>query len=86
MCSSDLCGAVLLQTLAAAGVRTPFRLHAIPQEFLGHAKRAVILERIGLSAQSIARGIVEDIASASGAADDSGPVAAPGDSSREPRR
>ena len=31
---------------------TPFRLHGIPQEFLGHAKRAVILERIGLDAQS----------------------------------
>ena len=29
------CGAVLLQTLNAAGVTTPFRLHAIPQEFLG---------------------------------------------------
>lgn len=47
-------GAVLLQTLAEAGVRTPVRLHGIPQEFLDHAKRAVILERIGLSAQAIA--------------------------------
>ena len=28
------CGAVLLQTLNAAGVTTPFRLHAIPQQFL----------------------------------------------------
>ena len=35
------CGAVLLQTLNDAGVTTPFRLHGIPQEFLGHAKRAV---------------------------------------------
>ncbi len=42
------CGAVLLQTLNDAGVDTPFRLHGIPQEFLGHAKRAAILERIGL--------------------------------------
>ncbi|MBZ5733653.1 1-deoxy-D-xylulose-5-phosphate synthase [Nocardioides sp. TRM66260-LWL] len=58
------CGAVLLQTLTAAGVRTPFRLHAIPQQFLDHAKRAVILERIGLTAQAIALGIVEDVASA----------------------
>lgn len=47
-------GAVLLQTLAEAGVRTPVRLHGIPQEFLDHAKRGVILERIGLSAQVIA--------------------------------
>jgi 1-deoxy-D-xylulose-5-phosphate synthase len=55
------CGAVLLQTLNDAGVETPFRLHGIPQEFLGHAKRAAILERIGLDPQSLARGIVEDV-------------------------
>ncbi|MBA3782458.1 MAG: 1-deoxy-D-xylulose-5-phosphate synthase [Nocardioides sp.] len=55
------CGAVLLQTLNDAGVTTPFRLLGIPQEFLGHAKRAAILERIGLSAQTIARDIVEDV-------------------------
>jgi 1-deoxy-D-xylulose-5-phosphate synthase len=55
------CGAVLLQTLNAAGVHTPFRLHAIPQEFLAHAKRGRILEQIGLTAQAIALGIVEDI-------------------------
>ncbi len=55
------CGAVLLQTLNDAGVTTPFRLHGIPQDFLGHAKRAAILERIGLTSQTIARGIVEDL-------------------------
>ncbi len=54
-------GAALLQVLNDEGVTTPFRLHGIPQEFLGHAKRAVILERIGLDAQSLARGIVEDV-------------------------
>jgi 1-deoxy-D-xylulose-5-phosphate synthase len=57
------CGAVLLQTLNAAAVTTPVRLHGIPQEFLGHAKRAAILERIGLDAQTLARGIVEDMSS-----------------------
>jgi len=57
------CGAVLLQTLNAAGVETPFRLHGIPQEFLGHAKRAAILERIGLTSQALALGIVEDMTS-----------------------
>ncbi|MCW2795670.1 1-deoxy-D-xylulose-5-phosphate synthase [Nocardioides sp.] len=57
------CGAVLLQTLNDAGVHTPFRLHGIPQEFLGHAKRAAILERIGLTPQSLALGIVEDMTS-----------------------
>jgi 1-deoxy-D-xylulose-5-phosphate synthase len=55
------CGAVLLQTLNAAGVTTPFRLHAIPQQFLSHAKRARILEEVGLTPQAIALGIVEDI-------------------------
>ena len=55
------CGAVLLQTLNAAGVTTPYRLHGIPQEFLDHAKRGVILERIGLGAQSLARDIVADM-------------------------
>ena len=55
------CGAVLLQTLNDARVTTPFRLHGIPQEFLGHAKRAAILDRIGLTSQTIARGIVEDL-------------------------
>jgi 1-deoxy-D-xylulose-5-phosphate synthase len=42
-------------------VHTPFRLHGVPQEFLDHAKRAAILERIGLTAQAIALGIVEDM-------------------------
>jgi 1-deoxy-D-xylulose-5-phosphate synthase len=55
------CGAVLLQTLNAAGVHTPFRLHAIPQEFLDHAKRGAILERIGLTPQAIALTIVEEM-------------------------
>ena len=55
------CGAVLLQTLNDAGVTTPYRLHGIPQEFLDHAKRDAILARIGLDAQTIARGIVEDV-------------------------
>lgn len=55
------CGAVLLQTLNDARVTTPYRLHGIPQEFLDHAKRDVILSRVGLDAQTIARGIVEDV-------------------------
>jgi 1-deoxy-D-xylulose-5-phosphate synthase len=57
------CGSVLLQTLNEARVTTPVRLHGIPQRFLAHAKRAKILEEIGLSAQSLARGIVEDVSS-----------------------
>ena len=57
------CGSVLLQTLNEARVETPMRLHGIPQQFLGHAKRAAILEQIGLTAQSLARSIVEDVTS-----------------------
>lgn len=58
-------GAAVLQTLTEAGVRTPVRIHGIPQEFLDHAKRAVILERIGLSAQAIALDVVQHVAASS---------------------
>ncbi len=56
------CGAVLLQTLVEARVGVPVRLHGIPQRFLGHAKRARILEEIGLDARSLALGVTEDLA------------------------
>jgi 1-deoxy-D-xylulose-5-phosphate synthase len=39
------------------------RLHGIPQRFFDHAKRAKILDEIGLSAQKLARSIVEDVTS-----------------------
>jgi 1-deoxy-D-xylulose-5-phosphate synthase len=55
------CGAALLQMLNAARVETPVRLHGIPQAFLEHAKRAKILDEIGLTAQKLARSIVEDV-------------------------
>ena len=55
------CGSVLLQTLNEARVDTPVRLHGIPQRFLHHAKRAKILEEIGLTAQALARSVVEDV-------------------------
>ncbi|MDQ6686965.1 MAG: 1-deoxy-D-xylulose-5-phosphate synthase, partial [Actinomycetota bacterium] len=54
-------GASLLQLLNDEGVRTPFRLHGIPQEFLEHAKRDRILELVGLTPQVLARSIVEDV-------------------------
>jgi 1-deoxy-D-xylulose-5-phosphate synthase len=60
------CGSVLLQTLNEARVKTPVRLHGIPQEFLTHAKRAAILERCGLTAQALARSIVEDVTALDG--------------------
>ena len=55
-------GSALLQLLTDEGVATPFSLHGIPQEFLHHAERQAILDRIGLNAQTIARGIVERLA------------------------
>jgi 1-deoxy-D-xylulose-5-phosphate synthase len=55
-------GAALLQVLNAEGIATPFSLHGIPQEFLRHAERQAILDRIGLNAQAIARGVVERFA------------------------
>jgi 1-deoxy-D-xylulose-5-phosphate synthase len=55
------CGAVLLQTLNDARVETPVRLHGVPQRFLEHAKRATVLQEVGLSAQVLARTIVEDM-------------------------
>jgi 1-deoxy-D-xylulose-5-phosphate synthase len=60
-------GSALLQRLTDEGVTTPFSLHGIPQEFLDHAERGAILERIGLTAQTIARGIVERLAADQGA-------------------
>ncbi len=54
-------GANLLQLLADERVATPFRLHGVPQEFLPHAKREAILEQVGLTAQALARSIVEDV-------------------------
>ncbi|MBO0846784.1 MAG: 1-deoxy-D-xylulose-5-phosphate synthase [Nocardioides sp.] len=55
-------GSTLLQLLTDSGVTTPFSMHGIPQEFLKHAERQAILDRIGLNAQTIARGIVERLA------------------------
>jgi 1-deoxy-D-xylulose-5-phosphate synthase len=55
-------GSALLCLLSDEGVTTPFSLHGIPQEFLQHAERQAILDRIGLNAQTIARGIVERLA------------------------
>jgi len=54
-------GSTLLALLNEARVDTPVRIHGIPQEFLSHAERGAILERIGLTPQALARGIVEDI-------------------------
>ncbi len=54
-------GSTLLGLLNDERVTTPVRIHGIPQEFIDHAERDAILERIGLTSQSLARGIVEDV-------------------------
>ena len=54
-------GSSVSQALRDAGVDVPTRDLGIPQRFLDHAKRARILEDIGLIAQPIARSIVEEV-------------------------
>src|SRR5699024_1522991 len=44
-------GAALTARLQDRDITTPITVHAIPQEFLDHAKRADILERVGLTAE-----------------------------------
>jgi len=47
-------GSVLTQMLADADVRTPVRVHGVTQEFFDHAKRDVLLQRMGLTGEAIA--------------------------------
>ncbi|HLR83702.1 MAG TPA: transketolase C-terminal domain-containing protein, partial [Nocardioidaceae bacterium] len=59
-------GAMVQQAVADAGVRTPVRVHGIAQEFLDHAKRDHILQRVGLSVDAVAtdaRHCLDDAAS-----------------------
>jgi 1-deoxy-D-xylulose-5-phosphate synthase len=55
-------GSTVAAALRDAGVSTPVRDFAIPQEFLHQAKRAELLAEIGLSAQEISRAVVEQMA------------------------
>jgi 1-deoxy-D-xylulose-5-phosphate synthase len=59
--AGGVAGAVA-QALRDARVTTPLRDFGIPARFLEHAKRAEILVEIGLTAQDIARDIVETVA------------------------
>jgi len=54
-------GAAVAQTLRDARVDVPLRDFGIPPRFLDHGKRAEVLEEIGLTAQDIARDIVETV-------------------------
>ena len=56
-------GSAVAQALRDARVAVPLRDFGIPARFLDHAKRAEILTEIGLTAQDIARDIVETVSS-----------------------
>jgi len=52
-------GSAISLALQDAGVDVPVRSFGIPREFLDHGKRADLLAAMGLTAQSVSRGIVE---------------------------
>jgi 1-deoxy-D-xylulose-5-phosphate synthase len=54
-------GDAVARQLRDARVDVPVRTFGIPQEFLDHAKRAMILDDIGLTPQRLARSIIEDV-------------------------
>ncbi|CAM5723532.1 1-deoxy-D-xylulose-5-phosphate synthase [Streptomyces fumanus] len=60
-------GSTIAQFLRDEGVRTPLREFGIPRRFLQHGSRAEVLSGCGLTAQEIARAVVEEI---SGPAED----------------
>jgi 1-deoxy-D-xylulose-5-phosphate synthase len=47
-------GSAYTQAVRDAGILTPIQVHGVEQEFLDHAKRDVILKRLGLTPQAIA--------------------------------
>ena len=47
-------GAAITLAVRDAGIDTPVLVHGVEQEFLDHAKRDVILGRLGLTAQTVA--------------------------------
>jgi 1-deoxy-D-xylulose-5-phosphate synthase len=58
-------GAAIARELRDRGILVPLRHIALPQEFLGHGERAALLAECGLSAQEIARAVIEAAAGAS---------------------
>ena len=56
-------GSAIAQALRDARVDVPLRDFGIPARFLDHAKRAEILTEIGLTAQDIARDVLETVSS-----------------------
>jgi len=65
------------QALRDARVSTPLRDFGVPLRFLDHAKRAEVLAEIGLTAQDIARDIVETVSEIDGRLTDSKMITEP---------
>lgn len=59
-------GTQVAQALSDAGVDLPVRQVGIPRRFLDHASRAEIMTEIGLTAQDIARTLVETVSKLTG--------------------
>ncbi len=55
-------GSAYTQAVRDAGILTPIQVHGIEQEFLDHAKRDVILGRLGLTPEAIAADTLAAIA------------------------
>jgi 1-deoxy-D-xylulose-5-phosphate synthase len=55
-------GAAFSQALRDAGIHTPVEVHGVEQEFLDHAKRDVILERLGLTPRAVAAATITALA------------------------
>ena len=55
-------GSTVALALRDAGVATPVQVQSIPQRFLAQGKRSEVLNEIGLTAQEIARQVVESVA------------------------
>ena len=54
-------GASVLEAMQDAEVTTPVHVVGLPPKFLDHAKRAQVLAEVGLTAQQIARDVVERV-------------------------
>jgi 1-deoxy-D-xylulose-5-phosphate synthase len=55
-------GSLISQFLRDRGIDVPVRNHSIPQAFLNQGKRGEVMAEIGLTAQDIARAVVEAVA------------------------
>jgi 1-deoxy-D-xylulose-5-phosphate synthase len=55
-------GDAVARELRRRDIAAPVRSFALPQQFLAHGRRADLISEMGLSAQSIAREVVEAVA------------------------